>query len=858
MWRHRIQPCVAVLLWGVILVFLRSPLGPIPMRSESLAAEGVKKAPESSVSQTPANVEGAAATASGKATAPVALPQPLIIEQILLKDARIHVVLKNTGDGALAADAYTTARLTIAIHGGETTKEWTLLQVDPTRRLGQTNGRIDFDTEIGMEKKGPVSVMLARGSWMTRRLAVVSPGIAAKHISPSTSATTPKKVPQALIGKGRPIRTADEDRAGAAVATPGQARKSAAIAGSSPAEPVPMLNDAGGIRISTPAAPQIFAPGDRMYVVFYMQRHLDEGDVVFHLYRSGTGDHALSTKRVPYRPIEGEWSGTFHWALPVHGLPPGSDYYIHAVQTSSGAWGTSDTFDIQPEGDGLIEITRPGADEVAYFGRELEIQYRFAQRVGEGLIFFDLFAVSLSDGHQRGPLLTKTFPYRPPAAGAPEPAHTLPWRLPEDLPRGDRYFILASHPEASGHSKQFSIDPPLVLKRQGEQALEAEHVLSGTAIEVMRPAAGSHFRLDEELFFTWRMPDEESAYDCGDRVRVDLVRQSDGSATTIRGFTPSDGTDSDRWLIRKEHTVPGMYHLKVVCDKGCVGRSASFRIDGCDYGIESVQLAGGRNLEDGVDASGPQTWISGNFKIRIEWNGELPPVAISGDRFHEVTVIATRTGASIRSPGSKLDPFNYTQADASSLISVTLPFLIPKDDIHRMLVGQSIPLEFQIAAEGPGEDTDDGNNRFSGELRIRNYLENDLEMSVDIGDLTVRRTPRIGPRDEYYLGQTFRVRNLSRNNVGGPPDPVSIRIGWSIHYNDPGHADWAVFPDAEGEFTWDNVGADWSEGHLGHSFESAMPDGRRWRIVLVADPHNRLIDPNRINNKDTVTFSLAE
>ena len=120
----------------------------------------------------------------------------------------------------------------------------------------------------------------------------------------------------------------------------------------------------------------------------------------------------------------------------------------------------SDVFTIgNSSGEGLIEVSRPRAGEGVTPGFTMHVDYRFTRRVEEGLVHIELYALD-AEGRYGRPVLTRTQHHRPPSGPpggvSPEPIHTMECPIPADTANG-RYFVLVTHPDAWGRSRNFNI-----------------------------------------------------------------------------------------------------------------------------------------------------------------------------------------------------------------------------------------------------------------------------------------------------------------------------------------------------------------------------------------------------------------
>lgn len=106
------------------------------------------------------------------------------------------------------------------------------------------------------------------------------------------------------------------------------------------------------------------------------------------------------------------------------------------------------------------------------------------------------------------------------------------------------------------------------------------------------------------------------------------------------------------------------------------------------------------------------------------------------------------------------------------------------------------------------------------------------------------------------------VRNLSRNEAGGPPAPLNVTIKYCMQSKDPGMSWGDSCAEGSGTFIEENVGEHELSISYCHVFWERSPDdipeGREYRFVMEIDPNRELIDPNRGNNRDWVSFRITD
>jgi len=504
--------------------------------------------------------------------------------------------------------------------------------------------------------------------------------------------------------------------------------------------------------------------------------------------------------------------------------------------------------------DSGIRFIRPTESSHALPGETLRVQYRFTRVASEGDIIFELVdSASI--------VLRTTRPYTPPASGEPDgETVTFSWRLPADLETGRNYFIMATRDEAFGMSASFAIGQTAGRKLspnpQEPSAIQVQTPQTGTlAAALVVP------RVDTDII--WTMPGAMSLFTCSNRVNIYAVRQADGQETRIRRDVDTDeGENTIRWQP-EVGMAPGRYRIRVVAEDGCQGESGIFRIDACDYAIESVAIHGGGSLEAGIDVREHST-VSGTFDVRVRWNGipvpsNLPPGTSWDNR---LTVLSTPTGANITHPAEGA-AFTYRDRPADDgILLVRVPFSFPRDDIPAMRRGRHLPLEFRLQPFGASIDSDPSNNTFNGALRVLGATDNDLRIGIYLSDFNLTRRSRAAwsaPVWHCTFSQEVNLTNLSVTDAGGPAGTLTtVPCRWEMQYRNDGSGDFSTFE--SGSFTMENVlGGAWVAKNIEGHFQ-VNPDitDRTYRLMVIADPDQTLLDPNRGNNRATVPFRLPD
>jgi len=500
--------------------------------------------------------------------------------------------------------------------------------------------------------------------------------------------------------------------------------------------------------------------------------------------------------------------------------------------------------------DSGIRFIRPTESSHVLPGETLRVQYQFTRVASEGDIIFELV-----DGANI--VLRTTRPYVPPASGEPDgETVTFVWNLPDDLETGQNYFILATRETAFGMSSSFSIG-----ETTGRKFVPAPREVD--PIQVQTPHAGDLVVPDVETEIAWSMPGDMSLFTCSNRVNLYAVCQDDGREIMIRsGFDCDEGENSIRWQPPAGMT-PGRYRIRVVAEDGCHGESGIFRIDACDYAIEFVAIHGGSSLEAGIDVREHST-VSGTFDVRVRWNripvpANLPPGTSWDNR---LTVRSGLTGANIthRAEGTS---FTYRDRPTDDgILLVQVPFSFPRDDIPTMRRGRHLPLEFRLQPFGASIDSDPTNNTFNGELRVLGATDNDLRIGIYPSDFNLTRRSLAAwsaPVWHCTFTQEVNLTNLSVTDAGGPAGTLTtVPCRWEMQYRNDGSGDFRTFE--SGSFTMENVlGGAWVAKNIEGHFQ-VNPDitDRTYRLMVIADPDQTLLDPNRSNNRATVPFRLPD
>ena len=504
--------------------------------------------------------------------------------------------------------------------------------------------------------------------------------------------------------------------------------------------------------------------------------------------------------------------------------------------------------------DSGIRIERPSEATHVLPGEPLRVQYRFTRTAPAGDITFELV-----DGAYV--VARTTRPYAPPASGEPDDTLvTFTWLLPADLASGRNYLIIATRETVYGVSDNFAVGLDT-----GSKPLRATP--EPTAIQVRTPRTGAltppAVIRDFETDITWTMPDAMSLFTCPNRVNLYAVRQADGERTRIQTNVDCDeGNNAIRWRPDR-YMTPGRYRVRVEAGDGCFGESGTFRIDGCDYGIESVTLEGVGSLATGIDVRDSAT-VTGTFEVRVRWNGiPVPPNLPPGTTWdNRLTVLSARTGDNITHPAEGAS-FTYRDRPATDgILLVRVPFSFPRDEIPAMRHGRHLPLEFRLQPFGASIDSDAANNTFNAELRVLGATDNDLRIAIYPSDFSLTRGSHsawAAPVWHCTFNQEVSLTNLAVTDAGGPAGTLAaVPCRWEMQYRDDGASDFHTIE--SGSFTVEHVsGGAWTTRNIEGHFD-VNPDrtDRAYRLMVIADPDQTLLDPDRNNNRATVPFRLPD
>lgn len=263
-----------------------------------------------------------------KAPAAAVQSLPLTITRLYLKDGKVHVVIKKQGSKRLSNKDYAATKLKVEASTLKKPLEWTLLEVDPRKRLNQLMREKDFDTGLAVTERTRVTATLYRGLWKTAKEENLYP----------TMATVDVKT---------------------RMAAPQQKRD-----GDSPPEPVLLFDDRGGIRITSPDDDDVidFSRGsiEPMNVVYRFTRSdIPAGNLTFILIKVLTGRTIRIAETIDsYTPSsDGPEELSFSWNVyeDIRDLPGCDAQYFIRAEHENGAYGTSDTFTIDCPGEGYAE-----------------------------------------------------------------------------------------------------------------------------------------------------------------------------------------------------------------------------------------------------------------------------------------------------------------------------------------------------------------------------------------------------------------------------------------------------------------------------------------------------------------------
>jgi hypothetical protein len=452
---------------------------------------------------------------------------------------------------------------------------------------------------------------------------------------------------------------------------------------------------------------------------------------------------------------------------------------------------------------------------------------------------------------------------------------TAHWTFPEHgLPAGDDYYVAAQHPDGGwgiGHS--FSIRPRGDAAIQIRNPSEGEEVTKGSTIDLRYQF--SEWVEEGPLVFELYQEDDDGRHG-SPLLRLNRTHSPgpEGSPyEPIHIFAllfPRDLPTGDRFFITATHAraygQSDLFSVQLPGDRG--GFEPAYDDEEadpdervgprCDYGLHLVRFSGGGTLEDGLALPSGGT-VSGSFLLFVRWNGIVVPAEYPpGTEFnYQITVRSKNTGMLLCSGDGAT--FSYDPAD---ILHVHLPFSFDKDEIPSMSRGRFVPLEFTLEPLGESIDAQPDNNTLEADMRVLGATENDMEISLAHEDMELRRTPRAGPLDDYRLSQQFRVRNLSRNEAGGPPTLRDVTIRYCLDVRDEGEHYASTCAEGAGTFTMEDVGEEWRTMSHTHTFTERSPDdipaGREYQFSLEVDPHDALIDTNRFNNIGKVRFTIRD
>ncbi len=489
-----------------------------------------------------------------------------------------------------------------------------------------------------------------------------------------------------------------------------------------------------------------------------------------------------------------------------------------------------------------IRMSNPTSQDVYYQGETVYIMYQMTTAADpQGSITFSMI------GHGMGnQVATMTVP----AARSGVAAISMPETTPLS-----RYYITGFNPisNAYGESDVFEV------------------AANSGAIAFRAPSEGEMHHPGEDMLVRYQLPHRVEA----GTIRFELMQGTTPVSYQTQEYLPGSPADHSPPVHTIHLRVPhglasGNYRISATHPKAR-GNSPVFAIgpipDGsgwttvdCDYGIRSVTFSNGSSLDTGFTPGSGAT-AHGIFRLNIHWNGvPIPSTYPPGTEFvYQLHVYSKITGERLCSYGAA--HFHYTTQEN---FTMDLPFYFAKDSIPRLSRGRVIPLEFRLEKISPAIDVDSSNNNLSADMRMLNALENNMEIEISSGDFSLSRRPHAGPLDEYHFSQRFRVRNLSRNEAGGPPAPMTVTVKGCLDSREAGES-WRTDGyciNGSKTVSVANVGADWVSGTLTHTAYQPsprdIPYNRRYRLKLEADPDRELIDTNRHNNIGQIIFRITE
>lgn len=504
-----------------------------------------------------------------------------------------------------------------------------------------------------------------------------------------------------------------------------------------------------------------------------------------------------------------------------------------------------------------IRIRTPGAGQKYYTREPMTVAYRVtAENAGPGIMDF-----SLIHSETLTPVARKT--HRHPFFRKQDRTEPLRleqqfvWTVP-DVQEG-HYHLLATMGSIVGSSHQFEIADRPVINRPADRTIGPA---AASPIVIHRPSAGATIAQGNTLAVEWSMPDAMSLSACGNSVELRPVRLSDNHEWVYRRLSVTPGRNTVAMTFDPGVFRPGQYRLRIVSSTGCTAQSPVFTLAACDYALEGVRFSDGRTLESGISA-GTGQYVTGAFSVTVRWNGIRLPASFSpGTPWGNLLrVRSTLTGTYINDPPAGTN-FTYESARGGGLITVYLPFRFVRDAVPAMMTAtRRIPLEFSFHPTGVSTDMDDTNNALRSDMKILGTAEDDMVIRAVSGDFSLRRRTSAAPLTEYRFTQRFEMTNLSRNEAGGPPVPRNVNVRWEIQYKQPDRSDWLV--KRSGSMMVSAVaGVEWKNATCSGSFPESPPDdipsGRRFRLVLTADPGHALMDPNRANNTVAIAFRIVD
>ncbi len=314
---------------------------------------------------------------------------PLSIQTIALKNNTINVTIATTKK-LLPAD-YSGVTLHVTAPKQKTGKKWVLQKVDLKRSLFRSTKSIIFNTKISLSAPGVVKATLSKGKWKsskTKSLIPTRTRTARQNIK--KKATTKKmptmktlgKTPQVEPGAGKPVVPMilkDTARAPSSrVNSAGRERVEASAAAGDD-----IYRDMG-INISRPVRGHDFGQRDTIDVRYSVTGELEPGEITFRLMRGGL---IVDTKTRTYSPVpEGSSPEivNFEWIIPAT-APITEYYYIHAIQTTTGAVGFGHYFAVTSRFSNIasssrnfvlpIEIFEPIAGDDVTWGGSTQIRW---------------------------------------------------------------------------------------------------------------------------------------------------------------------------------------------------------------------------------------------------------------------------------------------------------------------------------------------------------------------------------------------------------------------------------------------------------------------------------------------------